>query len=62
MSKENPKKMFINGEFVLASDNKTYDLFNPSSGELIAKICDGGQVETAKAIYADGKNMAGGKL
>ena len=46
------KKMYINGEWVGAEGNKTYDLKSPSTGEVLAQIADGGAPEVKKAVHA----------
>lgn len=46
------KKMYINGEWVPAANNKTYELRSPGTGAVIAYIADGGAAETKKAIAA----------
>lgn len=44
--------MYINGEWISAVGNKTYELRNPSTSELLAHIADGGTAEVKKAIAA----------
>lgn len=44
--------MIINGEYCGSENGKTYSLYNPSTGEVIAEIADGGAAETKKAIAA----------
>lgn len=34
-------QLFINGEFVDASDGKTFDLYSPYSGDLVGKGTSG---------------------
>ena len=46
------KKMIINGKWVSAVNSKTYPLYNPANGNLIANISDGGSEETKAAIEA----------
>ncbi len=46
------KHMYINGEWVPADSKKTYDLIDPSNGEVIAKIANGGVNEAKRAIDA----------
>lgn len=55
MTKQDAKKLIINGQFVAADNGKTYPLYNPSNGELIAEIADAGKNETDKAIEAASK-------
>ncbi|MBU6446401.1 MAG: NAD-dependent succinate-semialdehyde dehydrogenase, partial [Verrucomicrobia bacterium] len=42
--------MFINGQWV--ETGKTYDLINPGTGEILAKVADGGTQEVKLAIAA----------
>lgn len=44
--------MYINGEWVPAENHKTYDLINPGTGEVIAKVADGGTPEVKRGIAA----------
>jgi len=44
--------MYINGEWISAAGEKTYDLKNPANGEVIAKVADGGTEEVKRAIRA----------
>jgi len=44
--------MYINGEWVGAASGKTFDDYNPFTGEVIAKIPSGGREEAKKAIAA----------
>ncbi|KAH7034751.1 aldehyde dehydrogenase domain-containing protein [Microdochium trichocladiopsis] len=43
---------FINGEFVPSSDNKTFDLFSPYTGELVGKVSEGTEEDVDKAVAA----------
>lgn len=54
---ENPTKTpylsgFINGVWVGSSSNRTFDVLNPSTGNVIAQVADMGKVETEAAIDA----------
>jgi succinate-semialdehyde dehydrogenase / glutarate-semialdehyde dehydrogenase len=44
--------MQIDGEWVQADSGRTIDVRNPATGELIARVPDGGQAETARAVAA----------
>lgn len=46
------KQMYINGEWVAADGDKTYDLKSPANGEIIAQIADGGAGEVKRAAAA----------
>ncbi|RBP79127.1 NAD-dependent succinate-semialdehyde dehydrogenase [Marinomonas rhizomae] len=43
---------FINGQWVNAKDGKTFEVFNPAVGEVIANVADLGTKETLQAIEA----------
>ncbi|KAK6216275.1 hypothetical protein LQW54_003666 [Pestalotiopsis sp. IQ-011] len=45
-------KHFINGEFVDSSDGKTFDLYSPYSGDLIAKVAEATTEDVDKAVAA----------
>ncbi|KAF7514551.1 hypothetical protein G7054_g15212 [Neopestalotiopsis clavispora] len=45
-------KHFINGEFVDSSDGKTFDLFSPYSGDLVAKVAEATTEDVDKAVAA----------
>ena len=51
--------MQIDGEWVQADSGKTIDVVNPATGELIARVPDGGQQETARAIAAAERALVG---
>ncbi len=46
------KLMYVNGEWIPASGNKTYELKSPATCEVIARIADGGTKEVKMAIAA----------
>lgn len=45
-------KAFINGVWVSAANNKTFDVLNPATGNVIAQVADMGKAETEAAIDA----------
>src|SRR3954470_10926504 len=53
-------QMFINGEWVASSTNKTFPVYDPSSEEVIAQVPEGNAedvnraVASAKAAFEDG--------
>jgi succinate-semialdehyde dehydrogenase/glutarate-semialdehyde dehydrogenase len=51
-SQGNKFSMFINGQWVEAESGTTFPVFNPSSGEKIGEVADGGKSEAARAIEA----------
>ena len=46
------EKMYIDGQWVSADIGQTFEVCNPATGELVAKVADGGEIETKQAIYA----------
>ncbi|MGN6356687.1 MAG: NAD-dependent succinate-semialdehyde dehydrogenase [Novosphingobium sp.] len=50
--------MLVDGAWVQADSGKTIDVRNPSTGELIARVPDGGAAETARAVAAADRAMA----
>ncbi|MEH7342459.1 NAD-dependent succinate-semialdehyde dehydrogenase [Bacillus sp. JJ1532] len=45
-------KMYVNGEWTAALDEKTFLVTNPSTGQIVAQVPKGGRQETKKAIEA----------
>ncbi|MEJ2044906.1 MAG: NAD-dependent succinate-semialdehyde dehydrogenase [Reinekea sp.] len=43
---------FINGHWLDADSGETFDVINPATGEVIAKVADVGEAETRRAIEA----------
>lgn len=43
---------FIDGAWIAADSGRTFDVFNPASGELLAKVADCGAEETQRAVAA----------
>ena len=41
---------FINGEFVSSADERTFDNVNPATGEVIARVAEGGRAEINAAV------------
>ncbi|SDI51455.1 succinate-semialdehyde dehydrogenase / glutarate-semialdehyde dehydrogenase [Paraburkholderia steynii] len=51
--------MLINGEWVQADSGKTLDVRNPATGEVVARVPNGGADETRRAIAAAERAMQG---
>ena len=47
-----PQKMWIANEQVEAASGQTFDTFNPSTGELLAKVASGGTEDVDRAVKA----------
>uniref|UniRef100_A0A0P4WM47 Aldehyde dehydrogenase domain-containing protein n=1 Tax=Scylla olivacea TaxID=85551 RepID=A0A0P4WM47_SCYOL len=45
-------KLFINNEFVDATDGKTFSVLNPSTGEIISNVSEASQEDVDKAVAA----------
>ncbi len=45
-------KMYVNGEWMAATDGKTFSITNPSTGKVVADVPKGGHDETQQAIAA----------
>jgi aldehyde dehydrogenase (NAD+) len=46
------KKMYINGEWVTASDGATFDVLNPATGAVCHAVADASRADAARAIEA----------
>lgn len=44
--------LFINGKWEPASGNETFDVFNPATGELVAKVAKGTEEDVERAVQA----------
>ncbi len=44
--------MYINGKWLSALNNRTFDIFNPADGECIGQVADGGSEDAALAIQS----------
>ena len=49
-SQKTVAKMYIDGQWVSADTGGTFEVCNPATGELIAKVADGDAIETKQAI------------
>ena len=55
-----PKKMLIDGKWVEAESGKTFETLNPATGEVLAKIPEGGKADIDKAVKAARKAFESG--
>ena len=46
------KKLFINGEFVESQSQKTFDTYNPATGEVLANVYEAGAADIDLAVKA----------
>ena len=51
------KKMFIDGEWVTGSEKKSFDVINPATEEVIAKVYESSVEDTKAAIAAAKKSF-----
>src|SRR5262249_49726849 len=55
-----PTKLFINNEFVDPIQGKTFDTYNPATGEVIAKVAEGSAADVDRAVKAARKALESG--
>jgi phenylacetaldehyde dehydrogenase len=56
-----PKKMLIGGEWVEALSGKTFDTYNPATGEVLAKVAAGEKEDVDRAVKAARKAFEDGR-
>ena len=54
------RKMFINGRWVNAASEKTFPVYNPATGEVIANIAEGDREDINRAVQAARRAFEGG--
>jgi acyl-CoA reductase-like NAD-dependent aldehyde dehydrogenase len=47
-----PKKLLIDGKWVDAETGKSFETYNPATGEVLAKVQEGGKADVDKAVKA----------
>jgi acyl-CoA reductase-like NAD-dependent aldehyde dehydrogenase len=50
--RQQPKKLFIGGKWVESASGKTFDTIDPSTGEVLAKVAEGGAEDIDRAVAA----------
>src|SRR5450759_3557033 len=50
--REQPKKLFIGGKWVESASGKTFDTIDPSTGEVLARVAEGGSEDIDRAVAA----------
>jgi len=55
-----PRKMFINGKWVEAASGKTFPVYNPATGEVMAQVAEGDREDIERAVKAARKAFDGG--
>lgn len=54
-----PKKLLIGGKWVEASSGKTFESFNPATGESLGKVAEGDKADVDKAVAAARAALSG---
>ncbi len=55
-----PKKLFIGGKWVEAASGKTFDTYDPATGEVLARVAEGGAEDIDRAVAAARKSFEAG--
>ena len=55
-----PRKMFVNGKWVEAASGKTFPVYNPATGEVMAKVAEGDREDIDRAVKAARKAFESG--
>jgi phenylacetaldehyde dehydrogenase len=56
-----PRKMLIDGQWVSAQSGKTFDVFNPATGEVLARVAEGDKADIDRAVVAARKAFESGE-
>jgi len=56
-----PRKMFIDGEWVAAASGKTLDVYNPATGEVLARVAEGDKADADRAVHAARRAFEAGR-
>ncbi|HEU5227545.1 MAG TPA: aldehyde dehydrogenase family protein [Ktedonobacteraceae bacterium] len=57
---QQPIKMLIGGQWLEAASGKTFDTYNPSTGEVLARVAEGDAEDINRAVAAARKAFEGG--
>jgi acyl-CoA reductase-like NAD-dependent aldehyde dehydrogenase len=57
---QQPIKMLIRGQWVESASGKTFDTIDPSSGQVLARVTEGGSEDINRAVAAARKAFEGG--
>jgi len=55
-----PRKMFINNQWVESASGKTFPVYNPATGEVLAKVAEGDREDINRAVKAARKAFDSG--
>ena len=47
-----PRKMLIDGQWTAAESGKTFDVYNPATGEVLARVAEGDRADIDRAVKA----------
>jgi phenylacetaldehyde dehydrogenase len=47
-----PRKMLIDGQWLAAQSGKTFDVYNPATGEVLARVAEGDKADIDRAVKA----------
>ena len=56
-----PRKILIGGEWVEAASGKTFDTYNPATGDVLGRIAEGEREDIDRAVKAARKAFEGGR-
>ncbi len=57
---DTPRKMFIDGKWMEAASGKTFPVYNPATGEVMAKVAEGDREDIDRAVKAARKAFESG--
>src|SRR5258708_26794245 len=57
---DQPKRMLINGEWIDSASGKTFETFNPATGEPLARVAEGDRADIDRAVKAARKAFESG--
>src|SRR5437667_2646688 len=57
---QQPIKMLLGGQWVASASGKVFDTYNPSSGEVLAKVAEGDNEDISRAVAAARKAFESG--
>jgi phenylacetaldehyde dehydrogenase len=49
---EKPRKMLIDGKWIESASGKTFETYNPATGEVLARVAEGDRADIEKAVLA----------
>jgi len=55
-----PRKMYVNGDWVEAASGKTFPVYNPATGEVMAQVAEGDREDIDRAVRAARRAFEGG--